>query len=78
VARPRAQHGHVADAALVDQAAQLEVDLAGGQLARVEDGAVAVDLGDPRNLVVELDQAARVAPGVGLAGYRVQTITSPS
>jgi hypothetical protein len=66
VARAGVPHGDVADTALVDQPAQLEVDLAGRELAGVEDRPVAVDLGDSRDFVVELDQPAGVVPGSGL------------
>ena len=45
----RVAHGHVGDALLVDQPAQLEVDLARRQVVRVELGRGAVDLGDLRD-----------------------------
>ncbi len=69
------------DALLVEEAAQLEVDLAGGQLAGVEYRPVAVDLGDPRHPLVELDEPARVEARLALlagGGYRFHTITSLS
>ena len=65
----------------VDQQAQLEVDLTRGQLACVEARAFAVDLGDTRNRLVELDQPARVKARLrdrAGRGYRVHTITSLS
>ena len=70
----RIEDRHVLDALLVEQPAQLGVDLARGQLARVEHGALAVDLGDLRDRAVELDEPAGV---VGRAQV-VHTITAPS
>ncbi len=61
---------------LVDQAAQLEVDLPGGQVARVERRSLAVDLGDAGYALVELDQASGIE--ARRRGYRVHTITSLS
>jgi hypothetical protein len=66
-------HRHVADTLFVQEPAQLQVDLAGRELARVEDRALAIDPGDPRDSVVELDQPARVKPW--LLRYRFHTIT---
>ena len=60
VARARVEDRDVADALLVDQPAQLGVDLARRQVARVELGAAAVDLRDARARAVDLDEAARV------------------
>src|SRR6266576_1497497 len=42
VLRARVEDGHVADALVVDEAAELQVDLPGGQLGRVEGGPGAV------------------------------------
>src|SRR4051794_21880600 len=72
VARARVEHGDVADALLVEQPAQLVVDLARGELARVERRAAVGDLRDARDGPVGLDQAA------GVVGHRCHTITSPS
>ena len=72
----RIEHGHLVDALLVDQPAQLRVDLARGHLARVEHGALSVDLRRLRNRVVELDQAALVH--ARLLAHLVHTRTSPS
>ena len=81
VARAGVADGHLAHALLVEQAAQLEVDLARRQVVRVEAGAVAVDLGDARDRLVELDEPARVEARLAAGavdGYRVHTITSLS
>ena len=51
---------HVGDAALVDEAAQLEVDLARRQVLGVEDGLVAVDLRHVGDGVVRLHEPAGV------------------
>ena len=77
VPRARVAHGDVGDALLVDQPAQLEVDLARRQVVRVELGRGPVDLGDLGDGRVELDEAARVVADRVLA-YRCHTITSPS
>src|SRR6201997_5166675 len=74
----RVEDGDVGDALLVEQPAELEVDLARGEILGVEDGPVAVDVGDHRHRVVDLDEAARVVADHPFAGYRVHTITSPS
>ena len=65
---------------LVDQSPQFSIDLASGQVLRVELRAISVDFGDVGDLVVEFDEAAGVEEDLRLAvrGYRVQTITSPS
>ena len=78
VLRARVEHGDVFDAPLVEQPAQLEVDLARRQVLCVEDGLLAVDVGDLENRVVDLDKPARVVRDHALAGQRVHTITSPS
>ena len=56
----RVAHRHVGDALLVDQPAQLEVDLPRREVVRVELGRGAVDLGDLRDRCVRLGEAARV------------------
>ena len=48
------------DALLVDEPSQFGVDLARREVLGVELRAVAVDLGDVRDGLVELDEAARV------------------
>jgi hypothetical protein len=88
MARGRVEDRHIPDAFLINEPSQLGVDLARGEILGVEASAVAVDLGDARDLVVELDEAAGVEQDLGLAAvrsggglaarYRVQTITSPS
>ena len=68
-------------ALLVDQPSQFSVDLARREVLGVELRAVSVDLGDVRDRLVELDEAAGVEEDLGLAavrGYRVHTITAPS
>ena len=77
----RVADGHLVHALAVDQPAQLEVDLPRGQVARVEARALAVDLSDVRDRLVELDQTPRVKPRLrdrAGRGYRVHTITSLS
>src|SRR6478735_1248191 len=64
---PGVLHGHVGDAALVQQVAQLEVDLAGREVLRVEDGLAAADLGDAGDGVVRLDQPTGVVDDSPLA-----------
>src|SRR5450755_1988663 len=81
MARAGVQHRDVAHALLVEQPAQLEVDPARGQLVGVERGAVAVDLADSRDHLVELDEPARVVAGLSVQAARAQrvhTITVPS
>ena len=51
------------------------------QAVSVERRLVAVDLGDPRDALVELDEAARIEPRRAvllLRGHRFHTITSLS
>ena len=67
---------HLAHAELVDEPAQLEVDLSRGQVAGIEARPVAVDLGRAGDALVELDQSAGIEPC--RRGYRVHTITSLS
>src|SRR4051812_4806869 len=74
VASARVEDRDVLHALLVEQPAQLGVDLARRQLARVELGPLAVDLGDLRDRPVQLDEPA----GVVGARYLVHTITAPS
>jgi hypothetical protein len=74
----RIADGYLPHALLVEQPAQLAVDLPGGELTRVKLGTLAVDLGDLRHAAVELDEPAGVVGGAVLGGYRVQTITAPS
>src|SRR5262245_5482197 len=76
VARAGIAHGHVADALLVDQPAQLGVDLAGGHVPGLDHRAVAVDLGLLGDRVVELHEPALVH--AGLLAHLVHTRTSPS
>ncbi len=57
----------VRDAALVDEVAQLEVDLARAQVLGVEDGLVAVDQRHAGDGVVRLDQSAGVVDDSPLA-----------
>src|SRR6185312_5205162 len=79
VARARIQHGDVLHALLVEQPAQLGVDLARGEILGLEHRLVAVDLGDLRDGVVELDEPSRVEQDLGLGGaHRLHTITSLS
>src|SRR3954468_11854166 len=59
VLRARVQHRDVLDALLVEEPAQLGVDLPDREVARVELRAVAVDLRDARGRSVDLDEAAR-------------------
>ncbi len=72
----RVEDRHFLEAQLVDEPSQFGVDLARGEVLGVELRAVAVDLGDVRDRLVELDQAAGVEEDLGL--YRVHTITAPS
>jgi hypothetical protein len=61
----------VLDAFLVNKASQFGIDLSRREVLGVELRAIAVDLGDVRNLVVELDQATRIEQdllGVGPVG----------
>src|SRR6478736_3614336 len=67
----------VGDAALVEQVLQLQVDLAGGELGRVEHGRRAVHLGDVGDGCIRLHQPAGVIRDLALA-YRFHTSTSPS
>src|SRR5262249_46473519 len=79
--RARVLDRHVLNALLVDQPAQLAVDLAGGQVVRVEHGRLAVDLRDLGDRAVELYESARVVQELLLrvvCGYLVHTITSLS
>src|SRR4051794_22998293 len=69
--RTRVEHRDVEDALPVDQPAQLGVDLARGEAARVQDRAAVGDLGGAGRRAVDLDETARVV------GQRVHTITSP-
>ena len=73
---PRVADRHRAHAELVDGPPQLEVDLASGEIAGVEHRLLAVDLGDVRNRLVELNQPTGVEPR--RRGYRIHTITSLS
>src|SRR5262249_44819451 len=69
--------GHVAHAPLVDECAQLQVDLARRQPFGVEHGAIAVDLGDVGHRAVELDEPARVVLRLGRT-HRDHTRAWPS
>ena len=68
------------DMALIadDQPPQFRVDLARREVLRVELRPVAVDLGDVRDGLVELDEAARVEEDLSVLSYALQTITAPS
>src|SRR5579875_2390889 len=71
------QDGDVGDALLVEQRAQLEIDLANRQITRVEARGGSVDLRDMGGGVIELDQPPGVelpGPAVGLS-YLLHTIT---
>src|SRR4029079_10070729 len=68
---------HIGHALLVEQPAQLEIDLARGQVARVEDGRRAVELRDLWALGIRLRKPAGVIGDLPLA-YRCHTSTSPS
>ena len=70
----RVPHRDVGDALLVDQPAQLEVDLPGRQVVRVELGRGPVDLGDLRYGRVRLGKAARVVADRVLA-YRSHVVS---
>src|SRR5439155_22926018 len=76
--RARILDRDVGHAQLVEQPAQLEVDLPRRELLRVEARGRAVDLGDPRRLGVRLRQAARVVGDPAPAGYRLHTSTCRS
>ena len=78
VPRARVEDGHVGDTLLVDQPAQLGVDLSGRQLSGVEHGAAAVDLRALGDGVVELDEPPLVHPNGGPFAHLLQTRTSPS
>src|SRR4051794_1401346 len=67
----------VGDAALVEQVLQLQVDLAGGELGRVEHGGRAVHLRDVGDVRIRLHQPTGVIRDLALA-YRFHTSTSPS
>src|SRR6185295_1339660 len=71
---------HVGDPLLVDQVAQLEIDLAGRELGGVEHRGRAVDLGDVGNFGVGFGQAASVVGRPAPAGrpYLLHTSTCPS
>src|SRR6185437_4090528 len=77
VLRAGVLHGHIGHALFVEQPAQFEVDLARRQVARVEDGLRAVDLGDLGDIRIRLRQPAGVIRDLPLA-YRCHTSTSPS
>src|SRR6266536_2345177 len=66
--RAGVEDSHVLHSFLVEQPAQLEIDLARCQALRIEDGSVAVELRDVRDRVVGLDQPARVVGDHALAG----------
>ncbi len=68
VLRAGVEDGDVLHALLVEQPAQLEIDLARRQALRVEDGSVAVDLRDARHRVAGLDEPPRVVGDHALAG----------
>ena len=72
----------VLDTLLVDQSPQFSIDLASREVLRVELRAITVDFGNVRDLVVELDEAARIEQDLfrlaPVGRYRLQTITSPS
>ena len=68
VLRAGIEDGDVLHSLLVEQPAQLEIDLARRQALRVEDGSVAVDLRDARDGVAGLDEPARVVRDHALAG----------
>src|ERR671918_1806254 len=70
-------HGQVLDPLLVEQPAELQVDLPGREDAGVEDGLLPVDLGDLGDVGMRLCEAARVVGDRPLT-YRCHTITSPS
>ena len=73
----RVPDGDVLHALLVEEPAELEVDLPRRELLRVERGGLAVDLGDHRHRGVRLGEPARVVPDLRLA-YRCHTRTSRS
>jgi len=77
VLRAGVLHGHVLDALLVEESAQLEVDQPGGEVLRVEGRLAVLDLGGARRLGEGLREPARVVRDPALA-YRCHTITSPS
>src|SRR5918999_711312 len=66
-------HGHVLDPLLVQEPAELKVDLPGREVAGVEDGLLPVDLGDLGDVGERLGEAARVVGDRPLA-YRCPTI----
>src|SRR5262249_19145056 len=76
VAGARVPDRHVRDALLVDQPAELRVDLPRGHVAGLDHGARAVDLRLLRDRVVELDEPALVH--AGLLAHLLHTRTSPS
>src|SRR5207245_837479 len=79
VLRAGVLHRDVADAALVQQPAQLQVDLPCGQAGRVERRLLAHDVRDLRGPGVGLGQAARVVGDPAFAGgHSVHTSTSLS
>jgi hypothetical protein len=69
--------GDVLDPFLVEQPAELEVDLARREVVRVEGRPPVLDLRDARCLRMRLGEAPRVIGDPPFA-YRCQTITSPS
>ena len=74
---PGFQDGHLLDALLVQQAAELEVDLARREVVRVEGSDPVFDRRRTRRVRERLGQAARVVRDATLS-YRCHTITSPS
>jgi hypothetical protein len=76
VPRRRVEDRDLLDPLPVDQPSQFSIDLARREVLRVELRAITVDFGDVRDLVVELDKAARVEQD--LLRYLVHTITAPS
>ena len=77
VLRARVLDGDVRDPLFVEEAAKLEVDLARGEVVRVEGRLAVLDLRRARSLGVGLREPARVVRDPLLA-YRCHTITSPS
>src|SRR5215472_6399147 len=71
---PGIEYGDVLDSLVVDQAAQLEVDLPGGELGRVEYGSATLDSRDLGRLRVGLGQPAGVVTDL----HRFHTSTSRS
>ena len=74
----RVENRHVFDPLLVNERADLKVDLARRQLGGVNRRLAVFDNCHAQHGVVNFDEPAGVISDLAFANYRVHTITSPS